>query len=133
MKIQRKNVKIVALIFVGLAIAFIFIIAVIVFALIPSQPRQPDPIFSPSGKRVLIPTINMSKEDMVKYLSIKIKIQEIDTGDIIFEEQTQASARMRWSIKWLSENFIQLNSSDIGILCWEEGSNKAWKQANCPE
>jgi hypothetical protein len=46
MKIHNLNIRIVTLFFAGLVVACIFVMALVAFALIPSQPRQPDPVFS---------------------------------------------------------------------------------------
>jgi hypothetical protein len=131
MKIQSLNKKIIASIIAFLVFTCSGVLVMIGFILTRSDPNQPERVVSPSGKRVVIPTVNTSKEDITNYLCIKIEIQDVATGETLFEEQTGASNRMRWSIHWVKENNIQLRSSDIGVLCWEEGSDNVWRRVDC--
>ena len=95
------------------------------------KPIQPEPVYSPSGERVILPSINYSKDDATKYLCVMFIIQDVDTGIILFETQTGASARDRWSVHWINENMIQLSSSDIGNYCWDESSDGRWQDTEC--
>jgi hypothetical protein len=91
-----------------------------------------EPIYSPDHQNMVVPRINYDKTDMTKYLCIKISIVDTMSGNIKYEEQTSASIRMQWSISWLGNKFIILNSSDIGPKCWQE-NNGSWGSSNCPE
>lgn len=62
---------------------------------------------------------------------VHIKIQETKSGETLFQVQTSASDRMRWSVDWIDNNTVILNSSDIGAYCWEE-NNDSWKKIQCP-
>jgi hypothetical protein len=94
--------------------------------------RKPEQLLSPSGNRVILATVNRSKEDMTTYLCIKLEIKDLSANKILFNIQTHASDRMRWSIHWLGEDSILLESSDIGDRCWKEISGGVWKEAECP-
>ena len=103
-----------------------------IYLVLSSAPSQPEPIYSPNHLRILIPTINTSKEDMTKYLCLKFKIIDAKTQQVLFEKQTGSSVRMRWSIQWLRDDYLLLDSSDIGVYCWQEGENGVWASADCP-
>jgi hypothetical protein len=128
MKIHPRNM--VILLVAG--IILIGLVVIVLFANNRGRQRQPEPVYSHSGVRVILPSINYSKDDMKKYLCVKLVIQDVDTGAILFDLQTSASDRMRWSVKWIDEKSIQLSSSDIGNYCWAEGSDGTWHDWECP-
>lgn len=74
----------------------------------------------------------MNKADMTTYLCVKLKVQDAKTGAVLFEIQTHASDRMRWSVTWLNEKAFQLTSSDIGNYCWAEADDGNWQSMDCP-
>jgi hypothetical protein len=121
---------------VALLIAGIIFLSLVVISLSVqhfNNQVQPTPVYSPSGERVILPSINYNQDDSKKYLCVKLVVQDVDTGTNLFEIQTGASNRMRWSVDWIDENTIQLTSSDIGIYCWAEKSEGVWQEWECPQ
>ncbi len=94
--------------------------------------QQLAPIYSPNHQNMVVPSINTDKTDMRQYLCIKISIVDTISKKVIFEEQTFASSRMNWSIRWLGNQSFILDSSDIGPSCWQE-VNGTWKLSDCPK
>ncbi|HYE68683.1 MAG TPA: hypothetical protein VEA58_08725 [Anaerovoracaceae bacterium] len=129
LNIINKIINTIGVLF--LLVVCLFVGGILYYLFWPSTPRQPDPVYSPSGKRVIAPTVNMSKEDMKKYLCLYIEVKETDTGNVLFAHQTDASVRMRYSFHWISDDFIKMQSSDIGDYCWREGSGGVWESAAC--
>ncbi len=80
---------------------------------------------SPDGKLTLITSINRSKDNPTKYLCVKFQIID-STGKVLYEEQTGASDRMRWSIYWKDTQHVVLDSADIGTMIWEQQANGSW-------
>jgi len=113
-------------------IALVCVVGFNLFALLSKRPHQPQPVYSPSGEQVILPSINTDQDDMTQYLCVKLVIQDVGTGTTLFEIQTGASSRMRWSVGWIGEDMIQLKSSDIGDRCWAEGNDGAWHDGECP-
>lgn len=95
--------------------------------------RQPAPMVSPGGGRMLTTSINRSKEDLTEYLCVRLTITDAATDQTLGVIQTGASDRMRWSVRWLRDDLILLESSDIGNYCWAEMAGKAWVEADCLE
>jgi hypothetical protein len=114
-----------------LVLAALIWIALIILFYGGVHPYVPKPVNSPDGTRVIIPTINFNKEDQGNYLLVNLKIHEIKSGETLFQIQTRASDRMQWSVDWIDNNTVVLNSSDIGAYCWEE-DNDSWKEPQCP-
>ncbi len=81
---------------------------------------------SPDGRFVLVTTINRDKTDPTAYLCVKLKILD-DSGNVLYEEQTRASDRMRWTVKWDGNERVVLESSDIGTYVWELGRDGQWR------
>jgi len=81
---------------------------------------------SPDGRFVLVTTINRDKTDPTVYLCVKLKILD-DSGNVLYEEQTRASDRMRWTAKWDGNERVVLESSDIGTYVWELGRDGQWR------
>jgi hypothetical protein len=101
------------------------------FVIHQRQPQQTEPVYSPSRELVIEPIINTSREDMTKYLCIKMVIRDAETGNILWEKQTSASSRMGWSVQWINEDLIQLQSSDVGDSCWARENDGTWQEASC--
>ncbi len=80
---------------------------------------------SPDGSLTLVTSINRSKDDLTKYLCVRFQIVD-SAGKVIYEEQTGASDRMRWSMQWDGNDRIVLDSSDIGTLVWERQADGIW-------
>jgi hypothetical protein len=89
-------------------------------------------IASPSGDRVLVITVNSSRDDPTKYLTLIFEVRDVATQTSLHRQQTSASSRMAWSMRWLDDAAVQLSSSDVGTICWQEQPDGAWLEAPCP-
>ena len=114
-----------------LALAAVVWVALILQVFSGARPYIPDPVYSPDGSKVIIPTVDFNKENQDTYLLIHIKIEDAESGEALFQVQTRASDRMRWSVSWLDNDTFLLDSSDIGHYCWEELAD-AWNEISCP-
>ena len=123
------NFKVILLI---VGISLLCLVAMCLFTQYASKQEQLVPVYSPGGDRVILPSLNYNQDDETKYLCVKLVVQDVDTGANLFEIQTGASNKMRWSVHWIAENIIQLKSSDIGNYCWVEGSDGMWQDWECP-
>jgi hypothetical protein len=90
----------------------------------------PVPVYSSDGSKVMIPSVSYNKAD-VGYLEVHIEIQEVRSGKTLYQVQTHASDRMKWSVDWVDANTIRLKSSDIGTYCWREADG-ILAEAECP-
>ncbi len=97
------------------------------------QPKEIDAIYSPDGNLVINSAINESSEDQKYYLCVKIIIRDVSTEKFLWEKQTSASSTMKWSLHWLNNNTIKLQSSDIGDYCWKREHEDMWVEIDCAE
>lgn len=81
------------------------------------NPNLPDSVYSADKSRVIIPSVNVNKDNSDTYLLVHIEIQNTNTKETLLQVQTRASDRMRWSVKWMDNNTVMLESSDIGSYC----------------
>lgn len=88
------------------------------------------PVYSGDGSKVMIPTVSYNKTD-AGYLEVHIEIRDVQSGKTLYQVQTHASDRMKWSVDWPDANTIRLKSSDIGTYCWREADG-IWAEAKCP-
>ncbi len=88
---------------------------------------QTNYIPSPDGRLVLVTMVNTDRTDPTIYLCVRFQILD-DSGHILYEEQTRASARMRWTMRWDGNERVVLESSDIGTYVWERGSDGRWQK-----
>jgi hypothetical protein len=91
-----------------------------------------EPVYSTDGSKVIVPSVNFNKDNYETYLHVNIEIQDANTQETLFQVQTRASHRMRWSVKWIDNNTVTLESSDIGSHCWAEYNNETWNEIKCP-
>lgn len=84
--------------------------------------KEAAPMESPSGKYVLTTGVNHDKVDPTRYLCVTVTIKNAD-GESLHHEVTPCSHLHKWSIKWTSDEEIQLDSSDVGryVLTRETG------------
>ena len=128
---MKKLVKISSIILGILVLVAIVWTAVVIIINTGTHPYVPSRVNSPDGTKVIIPTINFDKEDYDKYLKVHIEIQDTRSGETLFQVQTIASDRMRWSVSWIGNEIVIMNSSDIGSYCWKD-NNVTWKETECP-
>lgn len=105
---------------------FLFLLVFVSGAVLGRLQSIRPPQISPSGKFHLETEINRSKDDMRKYLCVKIIIKDTQSN-IIQEIQTGASKNMTWTVQWKENDVICLDSSDIGIYEWQKQNDK-WIQ-----
>lgn len=93
---------------------------------------QPTLIDSPQQDRTLAITVNTSRDDPALYLTLIFEVRDKATQAVLHRQQTYASSRMAWSMRWLDNNAVQLESSDIGTFCWREQPDGIWLESECP-
>jgi len=81
---------------------------------------------SPDGSLTLVTSINQDRADRTAYLCVKFQIFD-KAGQVVYEEQTHASDRMIWTMKWEGDQRLVLESSDIGTYAWEQGTGGMWQ------
>mgnify|MGYP001160647012 FL=1 len=89
-------------------------------------------IDSPQKDRNLMITVNTSRDDPTKYLTLVFEIRDQATQTVLHRQQTSASSRMAWSMRWLDNSLVQLSSSDVGTYCWQEQDDGMWMESPCP-
>ena len=129
---MKKCIKIFTIIFGILGLITIIWIALILFCFTGVRQYVPQPVYSKDGEKVIVPTINYSKEDIGTYLCVNLEVPETQSGKTLFTVQTHASDRMKWSVSWVSTSIMRLDSSDIGSYCWKEESG-SWGKTICPQ
>ena len=85
-----------------------------------AQPKLSD---SPQQNRTLAITVNTSRDDPVLYLTLIFEVRDKATQAVLHRQQTHASSRLAWSMRWLDNSVVQLQSSDVGTYCWQEQKN----------
>ena len=129
---MKNNVKLSRTIFGILALLFVVGVAFGLYFISILQSQEPEQVFSPDESKVIIPTVSSKKGNNDSYLLVHLEIQDAHSGNILFKVQTRASDRMRWSVGWIDNNTVELDSSDIGSYCWAEGDNQSWIEIQCP-
>lgn len=97
-----------------------------------NQSQVPAEVYSPDRSKIIIPRVNSDKDNYDTYLLVHLEIQDVQSRRTLFEVQTRASDRMRWSVDWIDDSTVKLDSSDIGSYCWAEGKNDTWTEIPCP-
>jgi hypothetical protein len=83
------------------------------------------PIPSPDGRLLLKSGVNHDPKDPARYLRVIVEIKDL-YGKTIFREITPASDTMRWSIQWIGNDKVLLDSSDIGKYVIRRIDNSRW-------
>lgn len=99
---------------------------------LPDATAEPVLIVSPQQDRTLSITVNTSRDDPALYLTLIFEVRDKATQAILHRQQTYASSRLAWSMRWLDNNVVQLQSSDIGTFCWQEQQEGSWLESECP-
>jgi len=128
--VMNKTIRVSGVI-AAISICVVVVLAVFRYSLKANNFYSPEPVYSPDGTRVVIPTVNFDKENYAAYQLIHIQVQDTASLEVLFQVQTRASNRMRWSIAWIGKDVIRLDSSDIGAYCWQE-INGVWQDHECP-
>ena len=81
---------------------------------------------SPDGKLTLVAAPQQSTNSRVLHLVV-FEIRD-QTGKVLHREDTRASDAMRWSMAWVSNERIELKSSDIGTYYWSRQPDGTWKK-----
>lgn len=93
---------------------------------------RPVLIDSPQQDRTLAITVDTSRDDPTRYLTLIFEVRDKASQAILHRQQTHASSRLAWAMRWLDNSAVQLESSDIGTFCWREQPDGAWLEAECP-
>ncbi len=91
------------------------------------SPAAQSPLKSPNGSLTLYTSVEHSRSDPGAYLCVIFEIRD-RAGKALHTENTRASALSRWSMRWLSEDTIRLESSDIGPYEWTRRPDGTWKK-----
>lgn len=94
--------------------------------------EQLEMIDSPQRDRTLVITVNASRDDPTKYLTLVFEVRDKATQAVLHRQQTSASSRMAWSMRWIDNSSVQLSSSDVGTYCWQEQDHGMWMESPCP-
>ena len=84
--------------------------------------RDPLVIRSPQGDRSLLVTTGRT---------LLFEVRDAATGRTLHRQPTRAAGRLAWSLHWLDNRTVRLESSDIGSYCWQEGAGGAWSEISC--
>ena len=110
----------------GLSIAGVLIILMILYFIGCGQsPSTSVSIPSPDGSLLLKSSVNQNTADPASYLRVVVEIKDL-YGNSVFRETTPASDTMRWSLKWVNNNEIFLDSADIGRYVIRRVDSKQW-------
>ena len=107
---------------------FLFIslfLMVFTFVACGQSPSTSVSIPSPDGSLLLKSSVNQNTEDPASYLRVVVEIKDL-YGNSVFRETTPASDTMRWSLKWVSNNEILLDSAEIGRYVIRRVDNRQW-------
>lgn len=86
--------------------------------------RDPLVIRSPQGDRSILVTTGQT---------LLFDVRDVATGRTLHRQATRAASRLAWSLRWLDNRTVRLESSDIGSYCWQEGADGAWTEIPCPQ
>jgi hypothetical protein len=120
---------------------FVLVILILIVIVLPgsalyffarADQQVPKPVYSADRSRVIIPSVNFNKDNNDSYLLVNIEVQDTSKNKTLFQVQTRASDRMRWFVKWIGNDMVMLESSDIGSYCWSENNSGAWQEIKCP-
>ena len=101
------------------------LLMVLCFISCGQSPSTSVSIPSPDGSLLLKSSVNQNSGDPASYLRVVVEIKDL-YGNVVFRETTPASDTMRWSLKWISNNEILLDSSDTGRYIIRRVDNKQW-------
>jgi hypothetical protein len=74
---------------------------------------------SPDGRLALAVSVNQSQAPPPPTCACTSKSVR-PKPRVLYCEQTSASSRLTWSVEWEDNMRLQLDSSDVGTLCWED-------------
>lgn len=129
---MKRSVKVILTILSTLLLFAVIWVVLALYVFTGVHRYVPDPVYSADGSRVIIPSVDYNKNNHDVYLMVHIEVQDTKTGKILFQIQTRASDRMRWSVGWVDDNTVKLDSSDIGTYCWTGSDVETWKERICP-
>lgn len=117
---------------IGLALIVVLQLASGCFGVSGNDRDIIEPIDSPNQDRALVIKINRSQDDPAKYLTLGFEIRDKASQAVLYRQQTHASSRLAWSMRWLDNSVVQLQRSDVGTYCWQEQQDGSWLEAKCP-
>ena len=90
------------------------------------QERKPIP--SPDGSMTLHTRVEQSQSDPRLYRCVIFEIRD-GSGRVLHTENTRASDLSRWTVSWVGNDRIHLESSDIGAYEWRRQTDSRWLRA----
>ena len=102
-----------------------FILMVLFFIGCGQSPSTSVSIPSHDGSLLLKSSVNQNTGDPASYLRVVVEIKDL-YGNVVFRETTPASDTMRWSLKWINNHEILLDSADTGRYVIRRVDNKQW-------
>jgi len=109
----------------GLVIVSLVILIQLAAAGCGQSPSLSLPIPSPDGRLLLKSGVNRDTQDPARYLRVIVEIKDL-YGKTIFREITPASDTRRWSLQWIGNDRILLDSSDIGRYVIRRVDSTRW-------
>jgi len=108
----------------ALACALLLLLALPVLGGCWCAPVRRDPLVirSPQGDRSILITTGQT---------LLFEVRDVATGRTLHRQATRAASRLAWSLRWLDNRTVRLDSSDIGSYCWQEGAGGAWSEIPC--
>ena len=103
----------------------LIVIWILVFPGCGQSPSTSVSIPSPDGSLLLKSSVNQNTSDPAAYLRVVVEIKDL-YGNRVFRETTPASDTMRWSLRWVSNQEILLDSAEIGRYVIRRVQNKQW-------
>ena len=80
---------------------------------------------SPDGTMTLTTSVNQSRAEPTRYLCVVVDITDA-SGRTLHHEVTPASDTQRWSIRWMGNDAIMLESADVGIYKIRRQADGTW-------
>src|SRR5688572_19074846 len=112
---MKKTAKLLVVILSILLLIVVIWIASVFSLFTGTNSSVPKPIYSVDGSRVIIPSVDYNKDNQDAYLLVHLEVQDTKSGKTLFQVQTRASDRMRWSVSWVDNSIVKIDSSDVGI------------------
>ena len=89
--------------------------------------QRPAPAVSPDGSMTLHTSVEQSRKDRGAYLCVIFEIRD-GAGRVLHSENTRASAQSKWTMTWVKNDRVRLDSSDIGTHYWQRQADGKWRK-----
>jgi hypothetical protein len=68
---------------------------------------------SPDGTLTATATVSQSRADPARYLLVIVTLRDA-SGNVVFQEPTPITDAQKWSIRWVGNDEVVLDSADVG-------------------